>query len=109
MQHVSDGDLSVLWLNEIWLLPVLLNTTLLPLFFMALICQMLVFITIKQAQNWAYLQVFWGIQLSVPDLNEIPLKLWNYAGSHPVPLNIVLSKFSAMIHVYISLGSALMF
>lgn len=105
----QNGDLSVLWLNEIWLLPVLLNTTLLPLFFLALICQMFIFITMKQAQNWVCIQIFWGIQLSAPDFHEIPLKLGNYAGSHPMPLNIVLSKFSAVVYIYIGLESALMF
>lgn len=39
---------NVLWLNEICLLPVLLSTTFHYLFFMALSCQMLIFVTIKQ-------------------------------------------------------------
>lgn len=47
----QNGDLSDLWLNEVWLLPVLLNATLLLLFFMVSMCQILIFIAIEQAQN----------------------------------------------------------
>lgn len=46
-------NLSGLWRNEVWLFPVLLNNTLITLLFMASICQMFIFITIKQVQNWA--------------------------------------------------------
>lgn len=100
---------NVLWLNEICLLLVLLNITLLHSFFMALSCQMLIFITIKQTQNWTYIHLFCGIQLSSPDFHEIPLKLWDYPDSHLMPFDIGLSKSRAMIYIYISLESALMF
>lgn len=46
-------NLSGLWLNDIWLLLVQLNTTLITLLFMASICQMFIFITIKQIQKRA--------------------------------------------------------
>lgn len=99
---------NVLWLNEICLLPVLLSITFHYLFLMALSCQMLIFVTIKQTQNWTYIQLFCGIQLSSSDFHKIPLKLWNYPGSHLMPFDIGLSKFRAMIYIYISLEYALM-